>query len=307
MSVLEFKFHTWGKRDLKKGEGSLPLEAGWYTWMLLRVKCVFVSSTRTLEALTRIPHVVSTLIYLIYRTRAKYVALASGGCLRTGYRMSWDRCVCLSVCGGVRMCEVRTVAVLSDERGRVLSPTQSYWKRCSEPRLFQPQLIECICTQLHNDRWVSPQLTFFMFSLKKKRQSWPLFPHFSFCLSFSLCLFHLNFLKSGQKKKKKTQGGIFVSSRGMLLSHSGGEGGGEGGFTWLMSHSLSSTFLVALLLLSVGHKVTTQDSGSLRVAAWTAEFCPNRGSPRLQSLSVSDFEISQIYKDPLSKDCWLLK
>lgn len=214
MSVLEFKFHTWGKRDLKKGEGSLPLEAGWYTWMLLRVKCVFVSSTRTLEALTRIPHVVSTLIYLIYRTRAKYVALASGGCLRTGYRMSWDRCVCLSVCGGVRMCEVRTVAVLSDERGRVLSPTQSYWKRCSEPRLFQPQLIECICTQLHNDRWVSPQLTFFMFSLKKKRQSWPLFPHFSFCLSFSLCLFHLNFLKSGQKKnqKKNTGGNICQQS-----------------------------------------------------------------------------------------------
>lgn len=213
MSVLEFKFHTWGKRDLKKGEGSLPLEAGWYTWMLLRVKCVFVSFTRTLEALTRIPHVVSTLIYLIYRTRAKYVALASGGCLRTGYRMSWDRCVCLSVCGGVRMCEVRTVAVLSDERGRVLSPTQSYWKRCSEPRLFQPQLIECICTQLHNDRWVSPQLTFFMFSLKKKKKtklasvSSLLFLSFLFSLPFSL-----EFPKIRAKKPQKKHRGEYLSA-----------------------------------------------------------------------------------------------
>lgn len=45
---------------------------------------------------------------------------------------------------------------------------------------------------------------------------------------------------------------MFVSSRGMLLFHAGGEGGGDGGFTWLMSHSLSH-FLAALLLLSVGH------------------------------------------------------
>lgn len=109
---------------------------------------------------------------------------------------------------------------------------------------------------------------FFMFSLKKKKTklasiSSLLFLSFLFSLPFSL-----EFPKIRAKKtQKKTQGGIFVSSRGMLLSHSGGEGGGEGGFTWLMSHSLSSTFLVALLLLSVGHKVTTQDSGSLRVAA----------------------------------------
>lgn len=107
-----------------------------------------------------------------------------------------------------------------------------------------------------------------MFSLKKKKTklasiSSLLFLSFLFSLPFSL-----EFPKIRAKKtQKKTQGGIFVSSRGMLLSHSGGEGGGEGGFTWLMSHSLSSTFLVALLLLSVGHKVTTQDSGSLRVAA----------------------------------------
>lgn len=106
-----------------------------------------------------------------------------------------------------------------------------------------------------------------MFSLKKKKTklasvSSLLFLSFLFSLPFSL-----EFPKIRAKKPKKKHGGIFVSSRGMLLSHSGGEGGGEGGFTWLMSHSLSSTFLVALLLLSVGHKVTTQDSGSLRVAA----------------------------------------
>lgn len=59
---------------------------------------------------------------------------------------------------------------------------------------------------------------------------------------------------------------MFVSSSGMLLFHPGGEGGGEGGFTWLMSHSLSH-FLVALLLLSPRHKVTPLDSSSLTETA----------------------------------------
>lgn len=77
---------------------------------------------------------------------------------------------CVSACVGVFVCvcEVRSVAVLSDGRQRSPPPRliESVGLR---PRLFQPQLIECICTRLHNDRWVSPQLVFFfMFSKNDK-------------------------------------------------------------------------------------------------------------------------------------------
>ncbi len=67
------------------------------------------------------------------------------------------------------------------------------------PRLFQPQLIECICTRLHNDRWVSPQLAFFMFSKNDKAG-------LCFLTSLSVFLFSLSaflaphFLKSEESK-----------------------------------------------------------------------------------------------------------
>lgn len=125
---------------------------------------------------------------------------------------------CVSVCACVFMCvcEVRSVAVLSD--GRVCSPPPHLIESAGlRPRLFQPQLIECICTRLHNDRWVSPQLPFFflMFSKNDKAGLCFLAP-LSLCISvclFFLCLFLLpNFPKIGVGKKKKKKKMLSLSA-----------------------------------------------------------------------------------------------
>lgn len=175
------------------------------------------------------------------------------------------------------VCEVRSVAVLSD--GRVCSPPPHLIESAGlRPRLFQPQLIECICTRLHNDRWVSPQLPFFflMFSKNDKAGLCFLAP-LSLCISvclFFLCLFLLpNFPKIGVGKKKKKKKDVeFVSSL-FYFTWEEKEEEREDSLGWCRAVCLPH-FLVALLLLSVGHKVTKQDSGSQSIAAWSAEFCP---------------------------------
>lgn len=51
-------------------------------------------------------------------------------------------------------------------------------------------------------------------------------------------------------------------------------------------------FLVALLLLSAGHKVTTQHCSSLSAALGAAEFCPKPRPPRsIKDVFVSDVEV----------------
>lgn len=114
-------------------------------------------------------------------------------------------CVCVFVCA----CEVRSVAVLSN--GRECSPPPHLIESAGlRPRLFQPQLIECICTRLHNDRWVSPQLAFFFFFLWLVKMA-----NAGLCFSlilqsffFSLCLScsPFFFAKIGEGEKNKNIG-----------------------------------------------------------------------------------------------------
>lgn len=90
---------------------------------------------------------------------------------------------------------------------------------------------------------------------------------FFFLSAFSFSPF---FLKSvGKKKKKDVE---FVSSR-FYFTWEEKEEEREDSLGWCCA-VCPPHFLVALLLLSVGHKVTTQDSGSQSIAAWSAEFCP---------------------------------
>lgn len=96
--------------------------------------------------------------------------------------------------------------MLSD--GRECSPPPRLIESAGlRPRLFQPQLIECICTRLHNDRWVSPQLAsfffFFMFSKNDKASLCFLTP-LSVCFSLSafLALLFPPKIREGKKKKR---------------------------------------------------------------------------------------------------------
>ncbi len=190
---------------------------------------------------THIPHIIRTLPHLPYTSWIFTVGVTRLPQQRPRDRCGDPVCVCVCACVGVFVCvyEVRSVAVLSN--GRECSPPPHLIESAGlRPRLFQPQLIECICTRLHNDRWVSPQLAFFFYMFSKNDKAGLCFlTPLSVVLFLSLCLSCSPFFpKIGVKKNLW----MSVSSRGMLLFHSGGEGGGEGGFTWLMLRSLSSTF-----------------------------------------------------------------
>ena len=95
----------------------------------------------------------------------------------------------------------------------------------------------------------------------------------SFLFFLSAFFFLLIFPKIGrQEEEEKKKDVEFVSSR-FYFTWEEKEEEREDSLGWCCG-VCPPHFLVALLLLSVGHKVTTQDSSSQSVAAWSAEFCP---------------------------------
>lgn len=161
---------------------------------------------------------------LIYSS--KYLALASHSCPSSNLRthvVTWGMFV------RVFVCKVRSVA-LSD--GSECSPPPQLFESAGlRPRLFQPQLIECICTRLHNGRWVSPQLAYFKCSVKMTKLELASVSSLLFLFSqFSAFSLLTAFLPPRFSENKETPPPPKKNTVCLLLFHRGG----EGGFTWPM-------------------------------------------------------------------------
>lgn len=87
-------------------------------------------------------------IYKLFTERWRRVTV---GCPRT-------EVVSLCVCLCQKRCSFVGFFFFAKGKRDCSPPTRLIERAGPRPRLFQPQLIECICTQLHNDCWVSLQL-----------------------------------------------------------------------------------------------------------------------------------------------------